>query len=170
MCVVFSAYWVGGPGSGKGTQCSNIVEHFGYTHLSAGDLLRAEIKSGSENGYSFINGPILFIMWILFSSERINICSCFILEKCSSSLIFILLSRIHIFRKLVILFVNQVIDLTFGSWIMNFYVQLVRHFILKYILHVVSVWSLYKMNVNFMLFYFKWTGFQGNKCLCFEFS
>ncbi|XP_024987790.1 UMP-CMP kinase 3-like isoform X2 [Cynara cardunculus var. scolymus] len=41
---------LGGPGSGKGTQCANIVEHFGYTHLSAGDLLRAEIKSGSENG------------------------------------------------------------------------------------------------------------------------
>ncbi|XP_022742396.1 UMP-CMP kinase 3-like isoform X2 [Durio zibethinus] len=42
---------LGGPGSGKGTQCANIVEHFHYTHLSAGDLLRAEIKSGSENGY-----------------------------------------------------------------------------------------------------------------------
>ncbi|KAG5565314.1 hypothetical protein RHGRI_001269 [Rhododendron griersonianum] len=41
---------LGGPGSGKGTQCENIVRHFGYTHLSAGDLLRAEIKSGSENG------------------------------------------------------------------------------------------------------------------------
>lgn len=41
----------GGPGSGKGTQCTNIVDHFGFTHLSAGDLLRAEIKSGSENGY-----------------------------------------------------------------------------------------------------------------------
>ncbi|KAL7120857.1 hypothetical protein ACP275_02G147800 [Erythranthe tilingii] len=41
---------LGGPGSGKGTQCANIVEHYGYTHLSAGDLLRAEIKSGSENG------------------------------------------------------------------------------------------------------------------------
>ncbi|XP_057511842.1 UMP-CMP kinase 3-like [Actinidia eriantha] len=41
---------LGGPGSGKGTQCANIVQHFGYTHLSAGDLLRAEIKSGSENG------------------------------------------------------------------------------------------------------------------------
>nr|GFC44606.1 UMP-CMP kinase 3-like [Tanacetum cinerariifolium] len=27
-----------------------VLEHFGYTHLSAGDLLRAEIKSGSENG------------------------------------------------------------------------------------------------------------------------
>ncbi|GKV06248.1 hypothetical protein SLEP1_g18148 [Rubroshorea leprosula] len=46
-CVVFV---LGGPGSGKGTQCANIVQHFGYTHLSAGDLLRAEIKSGSENG------------------------------------------------------------------------------------------------------------------------
>lgn len=41
---------LGGPGSGKGTQCANIVENFGYTHLSAGDLLRAEIKSGSDNG------------------------------------------------------------------------------------------------------------------------
>ncbi|KAE9459963.1 hypothetical protein C3L33_08158, partial [Rhododendron williamsianum] len=40
----------GGPGSGKGTQCAYIVENYGYTHLSAGDLLRAEIKSGSENG------------------------------------------------------------------------------------------------------------------------
>ncbi|GMP44148.1 hypothetical protein CsSME_00013211 [Camellia sinensis var. sinensis] len=47
LTVVFV---LGGPGSGKGTQCANIVEHFGYTHLSAGDLLRAEIKSGSENG------------------------------------------------------------------------------------------------------------------------
>ncbi|KAL2460979.1 UMP-CMP kinase 3 [Abeliophyllum distichum] len=41
---------LGGPGSGKGTQCANIVQHFGYTHLSAGDLLRAEKQSGSENG------------------------------------------------------------------------------------------------------------------------
>ncbi|XP_040994953.1 UMP-CMP kinase 3-like isoform X2 [Juglans microcarpa x Juglans regia] len=41
---------LGGPGSGKGTQCANIVQHFGYTHLSAGDLLRAESNSGSENG------------------------------------------------------------------------------------------------------------------------
>ncbi|XP_037457376.1 UMP-CMP kinase 3-like isoform X3 [Triticum dicoccoides] len=47
VAVVFV---LGGPGSGKGTQCSNIVEHFGFTHLSAGELLRSEIKSGSENG------------------------------------------------------------------------------------------------------------------------
>ena len=41
---------VGGPGSGKGTQCEKIVEKYGYTHLSSGDLLRAEVKSGSERG------------------------------------------------------------------------------------------------------------------------
>ncbi|XP_067893273.1 UMP-CMP kinase isoform X2 [Heterodontus francisci] len=33
---------LGGPGAGKGTQCIKIVEKYGYTHLSAGDLLRAE--------------------------------------------------------------------------------------------------------------------------------
>lgn len=33
---------LGGPGAGKGTQCSNIVSKFGFVHLSAGDLLRAE--------------------------------------------------------------------------------------------------------------------------------
>jgi UMP-CMP kinase len=41
---------LGGPGSGKGTQCANIVETYGFEHLSAGDLLRVEMKSGSVNG------------------------------------------------------------------------------------------------------------------------
>lgn len=41
---------LGGPGSGKGTQCDKIVEKYGYTHLSTGDLLRDEVASGSERG------------------------------------------------------------------------------------------------------------------------
>jgi adenylate kinase/UMP-CMP kinase len=41
---------LGGPGSGKGTQCERIVAKYGYKHLSAGDLLRHEVKSGSELG------------------------------------------------------------------------------------------------------------------------
>jgi len=41
---------LGGPGSGKGTQCSNIVRDFGFMHLSAGDLLREEMNSGSQYG------------------------------------------------------------------------------------------------------------------------
>ena len=41
---------LGGPGAGKGTQCANIVNDFGFEHLSAGDLLRAHMKSGSPDG------------------------------------------------------------------------------------------------------------------------
>jgi UMP-CMP kinase len=33
---------LGGPGAGKGTQCANLVRDYGFAHLSAGDLLRAE--------------------------------------------------------------------------------------------------------------------------------
>ncbi|KAJ3092247.1 hypothetical protein HK102_009381 [Quaeritorhiza haematococci] len=38
---------LGGPGSGKGTQCDRLVEALKYAHLSTGDLLREEVKSGS---------------------------------------------------------------------------------------------------------------------------
>lgn len=42
---------LGGPGAGKGTQCANLVKDYGFVHLSAGDLLRAEQKRpGSEFG------------------------------------------------------------------------------------------------------------------------
>ncbi|XP_072172711.1 UMP-CMP kinase-like isoform X2 [Diadema setosum] len=41
---------LGGPGAGKGTQCQKIVEKYGFVHLSAGDLLREERKSGSADG------------------------------------------------------------------------------------------------------------------------
>lgn len=39
---------LGGPGSGKGTNCARIVKNFGFVHLSAGDLLRAEREKGTE--------------------------------------------------------------------------------------------------------------------------
>jgi UMP-CMP kinase len=35
-------YILGGPGSGKGTQSASLVQDYGFTHLSAGDLLREE--------------------------------------------------------------------------------------------------------------------------------
>ncbi|XP_048395632.1 UMP-CMP kinase [Stegostoma tigrinum] len=42
---------LGGPGAGKGTQCVKIVKKYGYTHLSAGDLLRAErSKAATQYG------------------------------------------------------------------------------------------------------------------------
>lgn len=39
IAVVFV---LGGPGAGKGTQCEFLVRDYGFTHLSAGDLLREE--------------------------------------------------------------------------------------------------------------------------------
>merc|ERR1712217_276058 len=55
---------LGAPGAGKGTQCQRIVDKFGYVHLSAGDLLRAERKTpGSEHGQvieeHIVNGTIV---------------------------------------------------------------------------------------------------------------
>eukprot|EP00192_Tetraselmis_astigmatica_P021809 CAMPEP_0117673516 /NCGR_PEP_ID=MMETSP0804-20121206/14516_1 /TAXON_ID=1074897 /ORGANISM="Tetraselmis astigmatica, Strain CCMP880" /LENGTH=285 /DNA_ID=CAMNT_0005482263 /DNA_START=44 /DNA_END=901 /DNA_ORIENTATION=+ len=42
---------LGGPGSGKGTQCAKIVSEFpDVAHFSAGDLLRAHVKSGTPEG------------------------------------------------------------------------------------------------------------------------
>ncbi|KAF1355440.1 adenylate kinase-domain-containing protein [Delphinella strobiligena] len=42
---------LGGPGAGKGTQCANLVRDYHFTHLSAGDLLRAEQeRPGSDFG------------------------------------------------------------------------------------------------------------------------
>jgi UMP-CMP kinase len=57
---------LGGPGSGKGTNCERIVNEFGFAHLSAGDLLRAERKSGSKLGEEIEN---LIKQGILVSSE-----------------------------------------------------------------------------------------------------
>ena len=38
---------LGGPASGKGTQCEKMVEEFGYTHISTGDLMRKEMEKVS---------------------------------------------------------------------------------------------------------------------------
>jgi len=40
----------GAPGSGKGTQSDLMIEEFGLGHISTGDVLRGEIKKGSELG------------------------------------------------------------------------------------------------------------------------
>ncbi|KAG2426511.1 hypothetical protein HXX76_011738 [Chlamydomonas incerta] len=44
--------WVflGPPGVGKGTYASRVAKAFGVPHIATGDLIRAEIKSGSDFG------------------------------------------------------------------------------------------------------------------------
>jgi len=49
---------LGGPGAGKGTQCANLVRDYGFKHLSAGDLLRAEQERPGSDFGELIKGYI----------------------------------------------------------------------------------------------------------------
>ena len=40
----------GAPGSGKGTQSDKMIAQYGFEHISTGDVLRNEIKNGTELG------------------------------------------------------------------------------------------------------------------------
>ena len=40
----------GAPGAGKGTQSDRMIEEYGFGHISTGDVLRNEIKNGTELG------------------------------------------------------------------------------------------------------------------------
>ena len=56
---------LGGPASGKGTQCAKLVEEFGYTHISTGDLFRAEVAKVS-NVYTLIILKLLNLTHVLY--------------------------------------------------------------------------------------------------------
>ncbi len=47
---MFNIVVFGPPGSGKGTQSKKIAQEYNLTHISTGEILRAEIKSGSQLG------------------------------------------------------------------------------------------------------------------------
>lgn len=54
---MISLVLLGPPGAGKGTQAERLARDFGLTHISAGDLLRAEVSAGTDLG--LIAGPIM---------------------------------------------------------------------------------------------------------------
>lgn len=42
----------GPPGAGKGTQAEKLIEKYGFNHISTGEVIRQEIKKGSNLGRS----------------------------------------------------------------------------------------------------------------------
>ena len=46
MKIIF----LGPPGAGKGTIAGEIKDKYAFTHLSTGDILRAQMKEGTELG------------------------------------------------------------------------------------------------------------------------
>lgn len=72
----------GAPGSGKGTQSDLLVERYGFKHISTGDVLRAEIKNGTELGQtakSFIDQGQLIpdeLMIGILASTYDKLCPC----------------------------------------------------------------------------------------------
>lgn len=47
---MFNLVIFGGPGSGKGTQSEKLIDRYGLTHISTGEVLRREISAGTELG------------------------------------------------------------------------------------------------------------------------
>lgn len=72
----------GAPGSGKGTQSDLLVQKYGFKHISTGDVLRTEIKNGTELGNtakSFIDKGQLIpdsLMIDILAATYDSLCPC----------------------------------------------------------------------------------------------
>ncbi|MDE7475488.1 MAG: adenylate kinase [Duncaniella sp.] len=47
---MFNLVIFGAPGSGKGTQSKKLIDRYGLTHISTGEVLRSQIAAGTELG------------------------------------------------------------------------------------------------------------------------
>ena len=49
---MFNLVLFGPPGAGKGTQAEKLIEKFGFNHISTGEVIREQIRKGTELGRS----------------------------------------------------------------------------------------------------------------------
>lgn len=52
MKAMLNIILFGAPGCGKGTQAQRLAEHYDLYHISTGEVIRSEIKAGTELGKS----------------------------------------------------------------------------------------------------------------------
>lgn len=52
MKAMLNIILFGAPGCGKGTQAARLAEHYDLYHISTGEVIRGEIKAGTELGKS----------------------------------------------------------------------------------------------------------------------
>ena len=86
---------LGGPGAGKGTQCTRLQTNFPdrYVHLSAGDLLREASAKGGELGDSINecirHGKIVPMQVFFFC---LSVCR----DKCISTFVLVACARVRL--------------------------------------------------------------------------
>jgi len=68
--------FLGAPGVGKGTYSTRVADALGAEHISAGDLVRAEVKKGSELGKQ-VRCFVRFAVWLLLLLLLLlRVCEC----------------------------------------------------------------------------------------------
>ena len=65
--------FIGSPGSGKGTQAKRMVEKFGFTHISTGNLLRhlsehENLSKKVQNALVFMKKGHLVPDWLIYET------------------------------------------------------------------------------------------------------
>lgn len=75
MHKIFRAVIMGPPGSGKGTVSARITKSFALTHLSSGDILRANInaQTGKEHLYAGVVTVVTVVLHCCITARRLQV-------------------------------------------------------------------------------------------------
>lgn len=72
---IFRAVIMGPPGSGKGTVSARITKSFALTHLSSGDILRANINAQTGKGHldARVTAAVAVVLHCCITAKRLQV-------------------------------------------------------------------------------------------------